>query len=80
MSERMVPGEAAAAGNAKARAASPGAERAAGWGALRNAVAAREASQDAFFKEVWENLQSFRTHYREWGGRAFLPRRSTLSH
>ena len=45
-----------------------------------HAVAAREASQDAFFKEVWENLQSFRTHYREWGGRAFLPRRSTLSH
>ena len=40
-------------------------------------VVSREAAQDPFFKEVWENLQSFRSHYREWGGRAFLPRKKT---
>ena len=45
-----------------------------------HAVASREASQDAFFKEVWENLQSFRSHYQEWGSRAFLPRRKTSTH
>ncbi|MEY3031592.1 MAG: hypothetical protein RLZZ622_67, partial [Planctomycetota bacterium] len=38
-------------------------------------VASREADRDAFFKEVWDNLQAFRSDYREWGGRAFLPRR-----
>lgn len=37
-------------------------------------VATREADRDAFFKEVWDNLQAFRNDYREWGGRAFLPR------
>jgi TRAP-type mannitol/chloroaromatic compound transport system substrate-binding protein len=39
-------------------------------------VASREADRDAFFKEVWENLQTFRNDYREWGGRAFLPRQA----
>ena len=38
-------------------------------------VASREASKDAFFKEVWDSLQSFRNQYREWGNRAFLPRK-----
>jgi len=37
-------------------------------------VARREADRDAFFKAVWDSLQAFRNDYREWGGRAFLPR------
>ena len=37
-------------------------------------VATREADRNPFFKEVWEQLQAFREDYREWGGRAFLPR------
>ncbi len=37
-------------------------------------VARREANRDPFFNEVWEQLQAFREDYREWGGRAFLPR------
>ncbi|MBT6460520.1 MAG: TRAP transporter substrate-binding protein [Planctomycetaceae bacterium] len=42
-------------------------------------VVSREAARDPFFKEVWEDLQAFRSHYREWGGRAFLPRKRTSS-
>ena len=42
-------------------------------------VVSREAARDPFFKEVWEDLQAFRNHYREWGGRAFLPRPKTSS-
>jgi TRAP-type mannitol/chloroaromatic compound transport system substrate-binding protein len=39
-------------------------------------VATREADRNPFFKEVWEQLEAFREDYREWGGRAFLPRRA----
>ena len=42
-------------------------------------VVSREAARDPFFKEVWEDLQAFRSRYREWGGRAFLPRKRTSS-
>ena len=42
-------------------------------------VVSREATRDPFFKEVWEDLQAFRSHYREWGGRAFLPRKKISS-
>lgn len=42
-------------------------------------VAQREADRDPFFKEVWEQLKSFREDYREWGSRAFLPRQSVDS-
>lgn len=38
-------------------------------------VARREADRNPFFNEVWQHLQAFRNDYREWGGRAFLPRR-----
>jgi len=37
-------------------------------------VARREADRNPFFNEVWQHLQAFRNDYREWGGRAFLPR------
>ena len=42
-------------------------------------VVSREATRDPFFKEVWEDLQAFRSHYREWGSRAFLPRKKISS-
>jgi len=42
-------------------------------------VVSREAARDPFFKEVWEDLQAFRSHYREWGSRAFLPRKKASS-
>ena len=42
-------------------------------------VASREASKDAFFKEVWDSLQSFRNQYREWGNRGFLAPQKSIN-
>lgn len=40
-----------------------------------NEVVAEEAAKDAFFKKVWDDLQSFRKDYAYWSSRAFLPRK-----
>jgi TRAP-type mannitol/chloroaromatic compound transport system substrate-binding protein len=37
-------------------------------------VAREEASKDAFFKKVWDDLSAFRADYRVWQTYAFLPR------
>jgi TRAP-type mannitol/chloroaromatic compound transport system substrate-binding protein len=37
-------------------------------------VAAEEAQKDAFFKTVWNDLQSFRAEYKIWKDYGFLPR------
>ncbi len=37
-------------------------------------VAAEESANDAFFKEVYENMATFRTGYDLWESNAFLPR------
>ena len=37
-------------------------------------VAAEEASKDAFFKKVWDDLTAFRDKYDLWESYAFLPR------
>jgi len=39
-------------------------------------VAQREAGKDAYFKEVWEDLQAFRADYAVWSELAFLPRKT----
>ncbi|NQZ57707.1 MAG: TRAP transporter substrate-binding protein [Lentisphaeraceae bacterium] len=39
-----------------------------------NEVAAEEASKNAFFAEVLQDLQTFRTGYQLWQDNAFLPR------
>lgn len=37
-------------------------------------IAAEHAADDPFFKEVWEDLSSFRSKYELWNVNAFLPR------
>ena len=39
-----------------------------------NEVAAELAAEDAFFKEVWGDLQEFRAGYKTWGDSIYLPR------
>ena len=39
-----------------------------------NEVAAELAAEDEFFKEVWDDLQEFRTGYRVWNESIYLPR------
>ncbi len=38
-------------------------------------IARQQAASDPFFKEVWEDLSSFRANYDVWRKNAFLPRR-----
>ena len=37
-------------------------------------VAAERSGQDAFFKQVWDDLQAFRADYKIWKDYGFLPR------
>ncbi|MEM1364194.1 MAG: TRAP transporter substrate-binding protein [Pseudomonadota bacterium] len=37
-------------------------------------VAAELAAEDAFFKEVWDDLQEFRAGYKTWNNAIYLPR------
>ncbi|MDX1320711.1 MAG: C4-dicarboxylate ABC transporter, partial [Oceanospirillum sp.] len=37
-------------------------------------VAQEEASNDAFFKKVWDDLSEFREGYKLWGSNGYLPR------
>ncbi|MFO6463931.1 TRAP transporter substrate-binding protein [Jannaschia sp. KMU-145] len=37
-------------------------------------VAEELAAEDAFFKEVWDDLQEFRAGYKTWGDTIYLPR------
>ncbi|MAU45238.1 MAG: C4-dicarboxylate ABC transporter [Yangia sp.] len=37
-------------------------------------VAAELAAEDAFFKEVWDDLQGFRSDYKLWSNNIYLPR------
>ena len=37
-------------------------------------VAAELAAEDAFFKEVWDDLQAFRSDYKLWSNNIYLPR------
>lgn len=39
-----------------------------------NEVAAELAAEDAFFAEVWADLQEFREGYKQWGNTIYLPR------
>ena len=39
-----------------------------------NEVAAELASEDAYFKEVWDDLQEYRAGYKTWGNSIYLPR------
>jgi TRAP-type mannitol/chloroaromatic compound transport system substrate-binding protein len=39
-----------------------------------NEVAAELASEDAYFAEVWNDLQEYREGYRVWGNTIYLPR------
>lgn len=39
-----------------------------------NEVAAELAAEDAYFKEVWDDLQEFRAGYKTWGDSIYLPR------
>jgi TRAP-type mannitol/chloroaromatic compound transport system substrate-binding protein len=39
-----------------------------------NEVAAELAAEDAFFAEVWADLQEYRTGYKTWGDTIYLPR------
>ncbi|PRY20927.1 TRAP-type mannitol/chloroaromatic compound transport system substrate-binding protein [Aliiruegeria haliotis] len=39
-----------------------------------NEVAAELAAEDAYFKEVWDDLQEFRAGYKVWGDTIYLPR------
>ncbi len=39
-----------------------------------NEVAAELAAEDAFFKEVWDDLQEYRAGYKTWGDTIYLPR------
>lgn len=35
-------------------------------------VVSEKVDEDAFFKKVWEDLESFRIEYREWSSRAYV--------
>ncbi|GGB45731.1 ABC transporter substrate-binding protein [Roseibium aquae] len=37
-------------------------------------VALELAAEDAFFKEVWDDLQEYRANYKVWGDNIYLPR------
>ena len=37
-------------------------------------MAAELAAEDAFFKEVWDDLQEFRAGYKVWNEAIYLPR------
>lgn len=39
-----------------------------------NEVAAELAAEDAYFKEVWDDLSEFRAGYKAWGDTIYLPR------
>lgn len=39
-----------------------------------NEVAGELAAEDAFFKEVWDDLQAYRAGYKTWGDTIYLPR------
>lgn len=39
-----------------------------------NEVAAELAAEDAYFKEVWDDLTEFRAGYKNWGDTIYLPR------
>ncbi|WP_424971855.1 TRAP transporter substrate-binding protein [Dinoroseobacter sp. S76] len=39
-----------------------------------NEVAAELAAEDAYFKEVWDDLQEYRAGYKTWGNTIYLPR------
>ncbi|WP_424974796.1 TRAP transporter substrate-binding protein [Dinoroseobacter sp. S124A] len=39
-----------------------------------NEVAAELAAEDAYFKEVWDDLQEYREGYKTWGNTIYLPR------
>ncbi|MCY4335274.1 MAG: TRAP transporter substrate-binding protein [Litoreibacter sp.] len=39
-----------------------------------NEVAAELAAEDAYFKEVWDDLQEFRAGYKVWNENIYLPR------
>ncbi|MEM9474978.1 MAG: TRAP transporter substrate-binding protein [Pseudomonadota bacterium] len=39
-----------------------------------NEVAAELAAEDAYFAEVWADLQEFRAGYKNWGNSIYLPR------
>ena len=39
-----------------------------------NEIAAELAAEDAFFKEVWDDLQEYRANYKVWGDNIYLPR------
>lgn len=39
-----------------------------------NAVAAELAAEDAYFAEVWADLQEYRAGYKTWGDTIYLPR------
>jgi TRAP-type mannitol/chloroaromatic compound transport system substrate-binding protein len=39
-----------------------------------NEVAGELAAEDAFFKEVWDDLSEFRAGYKTWGDTIYLPR------
>jgi TRAP-type mannitol/chloroaromatic compound transport system substrate-binding protein len=40
-----------------------------------NAVAAELAAEDAYFAEVWADLQEYRDGYRTWSTNIYLPRK-----
>ena len=37
-------------------------------------VPAELAAEDAYFKEVWDDLQEFRAGYKVWNDNIYLPR------
>ncbi|PTX54777.1 TRAP-type mannitol/chloroaromatic compound transport system substrate-binding protein [Litoreibacter ponti] len=39
-----------------------------------NEVAGELAAEDAYFKEVWDDLQEYRAGYKTWGDTIYLPR------
>ncbi|MDA7426856.1 TRAP transporter substrate-binding protein [Primorskyibacter aestuariivivens] len=39
-----------------------------------NEVAGELAAEDAFFKQVWDDLQEYREGYKTWGNTIYLPR------
>ena len=49
-------------------------EQLAAFEASWNEVAAELAAEDAFFKEVWDDLSEFRAGYKTWGDTIYLPR------